>query len=192
MPGLTTLIGYWQTEQYFKEHWADMKRIFLPKQNFTLRGLETLVLIKEAGSRSVFLTVRRTDYLNNTFHGGMLPLEYYVKALELVEQKAPNPHVFVFTDDVEWVQHNFKLPCQMTVGGNFDRTVKGHLGREDEELYLMSQCRHAIMANSSYSWWGAWLGENKDDRVVVAPARWFGPTSHEDPRDIVPERWIKI
>ena len=79
-----------------------------------------------------------------------------------------------------------------TIAGNFDRTVEHHLGREDAELYLMRLCRHAIMANSSYSWWGGWLGADIKAGMVIAPKNWFGPAFKEDPRDIVPGRWIRL
>jgi hypothetical protein len=82
-----------------------------------------------------------------------------------------------------------ELPCEFYVSGNYDRTTKTHLGREDEELYLMMNCKHAILANSSYSWWGAWL--NRDPGIRIAPSIWFN-SSKEDPRDIIPEEWIKI
>lgn len=186
------LKGYWQTEKYFIHLRTELQMIFKPKQRITFSGARTIDKIMKAGKRSVFLTVRRTDYVNNDFHG-MLGMDYYLKALALIENRV-EPHVFVFSDEPEWVRENFKIPYEMTVAGNFDRTVQGHLGREDEELYLMSQCRHAVMANSSYSWWGAWLSEHEGqpDRIVIAPNAWFGPASKEDARDIVPDRWIRI
>lgn len=194
LPAHVTMRGYWQTEKYFYEYQSNLAEIFLPKRALNSREANTLAAIRGEGHKSVFLTVRRTDYITKAdFHGGMLPMDYYLKALSIIQEQVSDPHVFVFSDDVEWCEANFKLPCRMTIAGNFDRTVKGHIGREDCELFLMRNCRHAIMANSSYSWWGAWLGEaDNADKVIVAPNRWFGPAAMEDPKDIVPERWIKI
>jgi glycosyl transferase family 11 len=186
-----TLRGYWQTEKYFSEIKGLLQSIFEPRP-LSFRGMALLDLILHA-KNSVFLTVRRTDYLvKQDFHGGMLPMTYYLDALAVIAATVPNPHVFVFSDDVAWVEEHFKIPYKMTVAGNYDFTTAQHLGREDEELWLMRHCRHCIMANSSYSWWGAWLGEDGRDKIVIAPKKWFGPGSNEDPRDIVPERWIKL
>jgi hypothetical protein len=154
--------------------------------------MKTWELILEAGPRSTFLTVCRTDYTKNDFHG-VLGLDYYRKALEIVSAKV-DPIVFVFSDEPEWCEENFlgKFQYPMFVCGNYDRTTATHLGREDEELTLMRCCHNAIMANSSYSWWGAWLGADEKGGTVIAPRNWFGSESNEDPRDICPDRWIKI
>ena len=138
----------------------------------------------------MFLTIRRTDYLNNDYHG-VLPMAYYLKAAEIIAGRVPDPCFFVFSDDPDWVTEHFRLPYRTVVAGNFDRTVKGHLGREDSELWLMRQCRHAIMANSSYSWWGAWLNPEQD-RTVIAPKQWFLDAPGMDTRDLIPDRWIRI
>jgi len=186
-----TLIGYWQTEKWFAHLKGDLRNRFVPKDPLPVhhQGIEEMILRQE--ERSVFVTVRRTDYVGNSFHG-VLPMEYYREAAELIAAKVPAPVFFVFSDDPEWCIENFRLPYTTIFAGNFDRTVKPHLGREDAELWLMRQCRHAIMANSSYSWWGAWLGRADEGGIVVAPKQWFGPTANEYSGDIVPERWIKI
>jgi hypothetical protein len=100
--------------------------------------------------------------------------------------------VFVFSDEPNWCHENLKLQYPFHVAGTYDRTVKGHLGREDGELFLMSMCKNAVLANSTFSWWGAWLGDPGRKGVVIAPKKWFGPLSNEDARDIVPNRWISI
>jgi Glycosyl transferase family 11 len=186
------LDGYWQTEKYFAHLKAELKSRFMPAR--TLEPLHEAMRerILELGDRSVFLTIRRTDYVGNAFHG-LLPFEYYRQAADIIASKVNDPVFFVFTDEPEWpTPQTFPLPYQWIVAGNWYRTVKPRLGREDAELYLMRQCRHAILANSSYSWWGAWLGRADEDGLVIAPKNWFGPASHEDARDIVPERWMRI
>jgi hypothetical protein len=198
------LNGYWQTEKYWKDFISpfEVKRIFSPRAKLTLQGISVLDKIKRAGDRSVFLTVRRTDYVNNSFYH-QLDLDYYLKALDIIKNRVGKELlVFIFSDDPIWVKDNFKIPCDKVIAGNFNMTTRDYLGREDQEIFLMSLCSHAVCANSSYSWFGAYLGEHPvqmpnglvypDNRVVVAPAKWFGPTSHEDARDIVPDRWIKL
>lgn len=186
-----TLVGYWQSEKWFAHLKADLRNRFCPRDPLPdfHRSMEQIILAK--GERSVFVTIRRTDYVTTPFHG-VLPMDYYLKASALIAEKVDNPHFFVFSDDPEWCMENFKLPYPTEVCGNFDRTVKPHLGREDAELWLMRQCRHAIMANSSYSWWGAWLGRADEGGIVVCPKQWFGPSANEYSGDICPDRWIKI
>src|SRR5229473_2861580 len=147
--------------------------------------------ILDAGERSVFVHVRRTDYVGNPYHV-VLPMDYYREAAALIAAKVHDPVFFIFSDDPEWCEANFKLPYHTTIAGNFDRTVEHHLGREDAELYLMRQCGHAIMANSSYSWWGAWLGADIKGGIVIAPKSWIGPAFKDDARDIVSARWMRL
>jgi len=183
----SSLIGYWQTERYFKDIKHILKEEFTPRQNLTSGGFATEKMILDSGNRSVFLTVRRTDYVSSNFHG-VLSMEYYNKALDIIASQVPNPIIFVFSDEPEWCKINLKFSYQTIIAGNYDITTGNHLGREDEELWLMRNCKHAVMANSSYSWWGAWLN---DTGIVVAPQRWF-LSNEKDSSDIIPERWIKI
>jgi hypothetical protein len=190
------LKGYWQTEKYFTPYAKDLFQIFTPYLPITSIGRDTLREIETCGNRSVFLTIRRTDYVGNSFHGE-LPQSYYDQALYYIADNAGiNPRVFVFSDDPKWCEENFRTPFETTIAGNFDRTTRDHLGREDEELFLMRQCAHSVCANSSYSFWGAWLADQNpwilNKRIVVAPQQWFGSASNEDSRDIVPERWVKL
>lgn len=184
----SSLVGYWQTEKYFKEIYGLLTNIFLPKQPLTSHGILIRNKIESVGCRSTFLTIRRSDYLSSDFHG-VLSKDYYLRALEELRKSGVDPFVFVFSDDPGWCQAELKLPCEMMVAGNFDQTKKGHLGREDEELFLMRMCHNAILANSSYSWWGAWL--NPYPGITIAPKTWF-LSKEEDPRDIVPNQWIRL
>jgi hypothetical protein len=185
-----SLIGYFQTERYFKEIRGLLQNVFTPKQVMTDRDKDLERQINAAGDKSVFLTVRRTDYTKSDFHG-VLSFEYYQQAINIIAEKVA-PHIFVFSDEPEWCKYNLKLPYPTTIAGNYDRTTSDHLGREDSELWLMRCCKHAIMANSSYSWWGAWLGADIKGGTIVAPKRWFLNAPNEDARDIVPDRWIAI
>jgi len=190
------VVGYWQNEKYFAEIRHILKKEFQPKAPITSRGKQTAQRIRAEENKSVFLTVRRTDFIKNDAHG-LLPLSYYQQAADTIAARVPDPHFFVFSDDPQWCKKHFRLPYRTTVAGNFDRTVKlhrllpGHLGREDEELWLMWQCRHAIMANSSYSWWGAWLGADIFGGIVIGPKRYM-LNSDWDTSDIIPPRWLKF
>jgi len=189
-----TMVGYFQTEQYFKEIKPLLKVKFVPNQPLTDRAKNILEHIKYAGHRSTFLTIRRTDYLNSDFHG-VLGWDYYYHALWRLRQKLnDDPIVFIFSDDPKWCEDHICDfdPIPAMVCGNYDLTTKDHLGREDEELTLMAACHNAICANSSYSWLAAWLGPDEEGGSVICPKRWFGSESNEDPRDIIPDRWIKI
>src|SRR4029077_14429704 len=106
-----------------------------PREPLPERSCTTEQAILRAGKRSVFVNVRRTDYVGNPYHV-VLPMDYYGKAAALIGVKVPDPVFFVFSDESEWCEVNFKLPYQTVIAGNFHRTVK-HLGREDAELYLM-------------------------------------------------------
>lgn len=184
-----TMVGFYQCEAYFKDIKSLLKEKFVPRQLLTDKAKQTLRMIESAGPRSTFLTIRRSDYTNNDFHG-VLSAEYYLKALEVVAAKI-DPIVFVFSDEPEWCEANLKLPCPTFISGNYDQTTPNHLGREDSELWCMFHCHNAILANSSYSWLGAWLGADELGGTVVAPEKWFYKAP-EDYRDIVPSRWTKL
>jgi hypothetical protein len=190
-PRKCSLVGYWQCERYFFELRDELRERLLPRDLLPARSIATERAILGAGQQSVFVTVRRTDYVGNPYHV-VLPMDYYREAAALIAAKVPDPVFFIFSDDPEWCEANFKLPYPTTIAGNFDRTVGHHLGREDAELYLMRLCGHAIMANSSYSWWGGWLGADMNGGIVIAPKSWVGPACKDDPRDIVPGRWIRL
>lgn len=170
--------GFWQSEKYFKAF-----------ENNIRRDLSVVSpLLGDAGkytgsindSESVSIHVRRGDYVNNSFHP-LCTIDYYVKATEVITQNVENPVFFIFSDDPDWVTDNLPLKWPYQI-------VKGNTGVTD--LYLMSRCKHNIIANSSFSWWGAWLNDN-GGKVVVAPQKWFGdPQINTD--DLIPEGWIKL
>jgi hypothetical protein len=191
-PRKCSLVGYWQCERYFFELRDELRDRLLPRDPLPARSIAAERAILDAGERSVFVHVRRTDNVGNPYHV-LLPMEYFGEAAALISARVRDPVFFVFSDDPEWCEANFKLPYQTAFAGNFDRTVPYHLGREDAELYVMRLCAHAIIANSSFSWWGAWLGPDIKGGTVIAPKRWFGPAfNNDDARDIVPARWIRL
>ena len=169
------LDGYWQDEKNFLTVEKALREEFIPK----VISPQAKELANGMRDNSVCVSFRRGDY-NNI--GVCLPLDYYVRALQKIISVEPNPHLFIFSDDGEWVKENFKTPYQTTTARVYN--VDGRLGTgcEAEDLWLMSQCRHTILANSTFSWWGAWLNP-RNDRMVIAPQPFYAE---------IPSRWIKL
>lgn len=113
-------------------------------------------------------------------------MDYYNSAIKKITDREPSPHFFIFSDDYEWAVENFKsLPYPVTC-------VNNSADKNYEDITLMSHCRHNIIANSTFSWWGAWLNNNPN-KMVVAPERWFNiKKASTDTRDVIPETWIKL
>lgn len=185
--GPTWVDGYFQSERYFAQH-ADTIRAELtlaaPPDPENARWLAEI----EAEPRAVSLHVRRGDYVRNAkfaaLHGSCPP-EYYARALEHVAQKTgADPIIYAFSDDPDWVRDNLQLPAEIRIPGHNDAS------RNIEDLRLMRACRHHIIANSSFSWWGAWLNP-RTDKIVTAPARWFSDPNYHNP-DIWADGWIRV
>ena len=121
--------------------------------------------------------------MTNKVHG-VCSIEYYIKAITFISQHIVNPNFFIFSDDIEWVKFNLPIIYPHYYISNYT-TLKPF-----EEIKLMSFCRHHIIANSSFSWWGAWLNTNPD-KIVIAPQKWFN-NPHINIMDLLPESWIKL
>ena len=184
-PDNTLLVGYWQSEKYFKGIEARIRQEFEPKNSAAGANLEVLRQINEA--QSVSLHVRRGDYVSvrgaNKFHG-VVPLSYYQQAVKEITKVVARPTFFIISDDPQWCRQNLKLPVE-TVLIDHNPADQGH-----EDMRLMSACQHHIIANSSFSWWGAWLNPKKDKKVI-APLQWF-KDENMDTRDLIPEDWIRL
>ena len=176
------LDGYWQNEQYFKDIEATIRAEFTLKTKPDEQNRMLAEQIKATSSVSVHF--RRGDYITNavtnSFHG-VCSKEYYVKAIAYINEKIPAPHFYIFSDDINWVKQNFDFKESHT----YININKGEKGFED--MRLMSHCKHNIIANSSFSWWAAWLNTNKD-KVVISPLQWLVTKK----TDIVPAEWIKL
>lgn len=191
-PSPSTAIGYWQSEKYFK----DIENVVRLHFNSGLWPQKSSVVSEGFASahheinrtESIAVHIRRQDYVGlESFHG-MPPIEYYLRAVECVQHQvsygSTPSKVFVFSDDREWCRQN--LPKGWRV---VDGTSKY------DDLRLIGSCQHAVIANSSFSWWGAWLGDRHFNpaRMVIAPKQWFAdPKMQEQSTDICPERWIRI
>lgn len=178
------LAGYWQSERYFKHIETTIRRAFAFKHSLTGKNAEVAAQI--AKGNAVSLHIRRGDYAKDPkAHAthGLLPLSYYQMAVIHVAQAIDNPRFFVFSDDIDWARMNLRLdfPCEYI----------GHNQGADSyrDMHLMSLCDHHIIANSSFSWWGAWLNSDPD-KIVVAPKKWFANAN--DVSDIFPPGWVVL
>lgn len=172
--------GYWQTEKYFKEFTEEIKEQFTPKYELDGKVEEKMKEITSCCSVSVH--IRRGDYLNiSKFNRNLYLLDesYYKNAIEKMKEKLNNPVFFFFSDDIDWVKEKFGNKI------NYKYIRMRTTTNDIDELILMSKCKHNIVANSTYSWWGAWLNINKE-KIVISPKKKYGN------RDIIPEKWTKI
>jgi hypothetical protein len=179
--GNVYLGGLFQCEKYFADY-ADVIR-----QDFQLKEElpENLLELKRQMSdkHSVSLHIRRGDYTTHPTNVYVLPLDYYERALEIMGRLCPDPVYYLFSDDPEWVKENLKMKNAVV--------VSGHDATDYQELKLMSCCSHHIIANSTFSWWGAWLNPSAD-KIVVAPEHWFRSDATLDASDVIPESWIRV
>jgi len=185
LPGDCYLSGYWQSEKYFHDAAVLLRRDFTFRQPFDNTNAECSSLISEVNSVSVH--VRRGNYANDAFTSathGMCSIEYYRQALQLVGQRVPNAQFFVFSDDICWVKKNLPLDPP------FHYVDFNHGSQSFNDMRLMSMCKHNIIANSTFSWWAAWLNPGVD-KIVVAPRRWFN-IEHHDTRDIYCSNWVVL
>lgn len=191
------LFGFWQSEKYFKNVAVEVRDSLTSVNTWPEHAREYADLIHSVGDRSLMLGIRRDDYVNKPKHAdfhGVMPMDYYRRGIEMVaDHIKADPVLFIFTDEPEWVKQNwhFRQPAHYFVG---DRTLPGHIGREDVDLGLMSFCNSAIIANGTFHWWGAWLGEHPwTTGLRIAPKQWFrDPVAQAQTGDIVPDRWPRI
>lgn len=186
LPDGTYLKGYWQTSRYFADY-ADLVRNHL--QIVTPPTPENVAVMKSQDKTfAVSLHVRRGDYVSNAkFNAthGTCDLDYYARAAHHIADLVDEDVTFyAFSDEPDWVSENLKLPFKME--------IVSHNGVDlnYEDIRLMSRCRHHIIANSSFSWWGAWLNGDPD-KTVIAPRQWFADPSMQD-HDLVPEDWVTL
>lgn len=172
--------GYFQTEKYFKEIRETLLSEFILKQKVSLQTQEIEQQILTS-KNSCSLHIRRGDYISdekaNKVHG-TCNLDYYQKAIEIINKKYFNTTFFIFSDDISWTQENLKVDKAVFV----DVKSIPH-----EDLYLMSVCKNNITANSSFSWWGAWLNKN-EHKTVISPKNWFVEKENE----VACENWMQL
>lgn len=178
------LDGYWQSAKYFTSIAQIIKEDFTFKSSESVKIKEVAMAIENCNSVSVHF--RFGDYLSNSkvnkYHG-VLSRKYYDEAFQLISKKIENPQFFIFSDDKRYVKENYSLPSH-TIFIDSKNIV-------DDDMRLMRLCKHHIIANSSFSWWTAWLSNYKD-KIVIAPAKWFNVTEFIFPEDRFPKEWIII
>ena len=178
-PDHVDLRGYFQTEKYFKHIEKEIRSDFTFKDEILVPCKEMI----ESVENPIALHVRRGDYIKNAENHFNLPIEYYDAALGKFDD---DRNVIVFSDDPLWCHdEGIFVDDRFIISENEDNRV---------DLCLMSLCDDFIIANSSYSWWGAWLSANKD-KTVIAPAQWFGKTGYtkdHNTKDLIPNDWTII
>lgn len=178
--GDVILDGFWQTPRYFD----DVRPALLRELRYPQRsGLDELQAQMRSTS-SVSIHVRRGDYVSNptaALKHGACTLDYYREACRFLAARVQDPHYFIFSDDPAWAAENIPALVERSTLISGTRPLNAQ-----EELQLMSECRHHVLANSSYSWWGAWLSSDTDS-VVVAPSRWMADGT--DTHDLIPGSW---
>lgn len=177
------LIGLFQSYKYFEDCRDDILKEFRFDES-RLSDATRQMAVQMQRCNSVSIHVRRGDYMNGYYYnmlGKVCDLEYYQRAIAEIRRYIENPQFFVFSDDREYVVKNLLLDNAVYV--DFNRGADSW-----QDMYLMSRCHHNIIANSTFSWWGAWLNTHQD-KIVVAPPRWFNDMEKDD---IIPPEWKRV
>lgn len=189
-PDNSYLIGYWQSYRYFEAIKDTIRNDFTPKNSLSRKSLAIKKII-DLSSPSVAIHVRRGDYVNLPsaihFHGA-LSIDYYHQAFDMMIKRFPDATYFVFSDDIDWCKGNLGLENK-AIYVDHNRSIDAW-----QDLILMSACKHHIIANSSFSWWGAWLGGQNgqfSNQLVIYPKNWFKGRAINE-RDRFPLNWQGI
>lgn len=176
--------GYWQTEQYFSQHEKLIRQAFAFRNEPAGRNLVLANQIKT--QQAIAVHVRRGDYVSNALynqvHGTCSPA-YYEQAVRTLVAQVAQPVLYVFSDEPEWVKQHMHFDAPTVY-------VAHNQGKNSfEDLRLMSLCQHNIIANSSFSWWGAWLNDNPR-KIVIAPRQWMQQENGNS--DLIPQTWTRL
>jgi hypothetical protein len=176
--------GYWQNYKYLEPIRKELLTEISLKESINKKYSELISRINS--SNSVSIHIRRGDYVNDSKTKKAhvtFGLEYYEEAIKIIKDKIKDPVFFVFSDDISWIKENLKINYPIFFVSNPE--IKDY-----EELIIMSTCKHNIIANSSFSFWGAWLNQNQN-KTVIAPIKWSNLYQKEY-KNICPENWIRI
>lgn len=179
------LDGYFQSEKFFVKYRNDILKEFTLIKDLETKEYKEVANLIKIDTNTISMHIRRGDYVTDAKtakHHGILDVEYYKEALKIINIE--NPNIYIFSDDIDWTEKNFKF---LPKNSYF---VSKHKFNSAQEIILMSLCKHNIIANSSFSWWGAWLNENKDKKVV-APKRWTQSLLAVN-TGITPKNWDRI
>ena len=180
------LLGYFQSEQYFSENETVIRDSFTFEQDFSEKNKEIAEDIKNCNA--VSLHIRRGDYVHNKNAAQAFvscSKEYYEEAIAYICERVESPRFFIFSDEPEEIKEMFPSLNAVYINGNTGAT-------SFNDMHLMSLCKHNIMANSSFSWWGAWLNNNTE-KIVIAPKKWVkNEISNNNIKDLIPQKWIRL
>ncbi len=177
------LDGFWQSPLYFKDIETIIRQEFRVKPGLISNVVEKGKELEQTSSLAVH--IRRGDFLDTkiaAYHGVLSPF-YFEKAIRMVKEKEPDVFLYFFSDDIDWVKQNLAHYKNAEL-------VSSLKGSAIEDFYLMTKCRHNIIANSSFSWWPAWLNTNPD-KIVIAPIKWFAK-SDINTNDLIPDNWFRV
>jgi hypothetical protein len=181
------LDGYWQSEKYFNDIRPLINSSFKFKLN--LDELNKITAKSITSCNSVSIHIRRGDYVTNPkaaeLHGGICHERYYRDAINIIKGKVKDPTFFVFSDDSDWVKSNIKIDSKNIIFIDWNKGEKSYI-----DMQLMSLCQHNIIANSTFSWWAAWLNKN-NNKIIIAPKKWFND-NNINVSDLIPPTWIRI
>lgn len=178
LKGFIYVKGWFQNENYFKEFEQNIRKEIYPKERIRIPKEIRSIL---GSKNTVSVHIRRGDFKKDH---NVLPVSYYKKAQRYISDLVDKPYYLIFSDDISWVKQN------MNFGSRCFFIEDTYFFKDYEELMIMSRCRHNIIANSTFSWWGAWLNPH-EEKIVIAPKKWFLRNSKTD-TDIVPDGWIKL
>lgn len=177
--------GFWNNEKYFKNNWETIKKDFTLKKPLGEKSKKILEEI-ELKQNSVSVHIRRGDYLSISKIANVyvsLPFSYYKTAMDEILKSHPDAHFFISSDDIGWVKDNFPKEYRTTF-------LPSEEIPDYEEIILMSRCEHNIIANSTFSWWAAYLNQNPG-KIVIAPKNWFKDES-KNKQDLILDTWIQM
>jgi hypothetical protein len=174
--------GYWQSEEYFKDIRGDVLKAFtFPSFDEKNKAYAEVIL----NSNSLSIHVRRGDFINHPLYKDICTLQYYQNAIKRISALTKIDHVFIFSNDIQWCKDNMSAYLRGIITTYIDWN-KGAQSYND--IHLMSLCKHNIIANSSFSWWGAWLNKNPN-KVVISPQTWDNSEAASNP---ICKDWIRI
>jgi len=184
------IVGRWQSELFFIKN-ADLIKGIFNFNDFKPNSYSLSISKNMKASTSVSIQVRRGDYVTHPIYSkklGALSIDYYKKSMALMKRKLLNTEIvfYVISDDIEWCKANFESLDENIVYVEQEKSKNGYLS----DLWLLHLCDHAIISNSTFSWWGAWLGESEKS-VVIAPGKW-AISNDFSPEGIIPDRWFTI
>lgn len=179
--------GYWQSYKYIDtiEEELREKFIFRDSRLFELEAYKHII-----NTNSVSLHIRKGDYLQgkNALIYEVCTMDYYINAINLISNNVESPVFFVFSNDLEWAKENLKVPEKIEL-----RFVDNSYYKDSAiaDLFLMSKCKNNIIANSTFSWWAAWLNYSKR-KIVIAPKKWYVGKLNNVTVDLIPQTWIRL